>query len=121
MSRALRHPAFGLILSVALLVAGFCMAFDRGPSAEDARLAAYELAGGSVGDLCGEAGLPGQHHHRDCPLCHPAVGLALAPPVLSPADPGFRIAAAVFSARESRAVRAVRDPGLGLRAPPVFL
>ena len=112
----LRRLALLTVLAVALVATGFA---HRLPHAADADLQAFVLAGGDLGALCDDLGDTGGSSHPDCPACQ-IVGAADLPP----ATPALRDANLVFIAqviapRESRAVRGVRDPARGLRAPPL--
>ena len=120
MCRRILHgiPGAGLIalLAIALVATAF---MHRFPTAADLAVEAYVLAGGDMSDICGETGTDGTVTHRDCPACQ-IVGAALLPD--APHNiirVNFAYVATVIAPRESRAIRMVRDPALGLRAPPL--
>jgi hypothetical protein len=113
--RLISRIALTLALLFALAGIGFA---HRAPQLDDAGKLAFLMAGGTLADVCdegGDAGMAG----GDCPACHlPAVVMvpAVDLPVLV-AELAF--VAKVIAPRESRAARSVRDPGHGLRAPPL--
>jgi hypothetical protein len=110
-------PRIALTLALLFALAGIGFA-HRAPQPDDAGKLAFLMAGGTLADVCDEgddAGMAG----GDCPACHlPAVVMvpAVDLPVLV-AELAF--VAKVVAPRESRAARVVRDPGHGLRAPPL--
>lgn len=102
-------------MSLALVAAGFVR---PAPTAGDAVLHAYLLAGGSVAELCADTDGDGLPDHDDCPTCR-----LVAPATVPQVMPALRDADLVFVARvvaprESRAVREVLDPARGTRGPP---
>ena len=114
----LKGLAVVLLLACSLLATGFA---HRVPGVAQAAFQAYVLAGGGAADLCiAGTGTGGDRHgHDQCPVCH-LTGSA----VLPDATPGIRDADLTFLAHvvqpcESRALRMVRDPARGLRAPPL--
>lgn len=107
--------ALTLALLFALVNIGFA---HRVPHPEDAAKQMFLLAGGTLADVCQDGGDSGKAG-GDCPACHlPAVIMvpALAMPIRT-AELAF--VAKVVAPRASRAARVVRDPGHGLRAPPL--
>lgn len=113
--RLISRIALTLALLFALVGIGFA---HRAPQPEEAAKLAFLMAGGSLADLCHDGGDDGQPG-RDCPACHlPAVVMVAALDVpVRVADLAF--VAKVVAPRASRAARVVRDPGHGLRAPPL--
>jgi hypothetical protein len=114
-----RLRSLGILLVLILTVATGALGFaHRPPSADHEALVAYVLAGGNPADICGDSDGDGLADHG-CPACH-LTGSALVP---DPAETlylaEYRYVARVIAPRESRAVRAVLDPALGLRAPPL--
>lgn len=114
----LKGLAVVLLLACSMLATGFA---HRVPAVAQAAFQAYVLAGGVAADLCiARTGAGGDRHAPDpCPVCH-LMGSA----VLPDATPGIRDADLTFLAHmvlpcESRALRMVRDPARGLRAPPL--
>ncbi len=110
-------PRIALTLALLFALAGIGFA-HRAPQPDDAGKLAFLMAGGTLADVCdegGDAGMAG----GECPACHlPAV--VMVPTVDLPvlvAELAF--VAKVVAPRESRAARVVRDPGHGLRAPPL--
>lgn len=103
-------------LTVALVATGFA---HRVPAMDDVALQGYVLAGGDLGDLCGDADGDGMPDHGKCPACQ-IVGSADLPPV-SPSiqDADLIVVATITAPRENRAVRGVLDPARGMRAPPL--
>lgn len=116
---ALRKTLSGLILTFGLIVALAATGFaHHAPSLSDTSKMAFVLAGGQASDLCSDADMDDKPS-QDCPACH-LVGAAVIPTVDLPiltAELAFQ--AKVIAPRESRALRAVRDPAHGLRAPPI--
>lgn len=114
----LRFSGLALVaaLTLALVATGFG---HRAPSAGDQLLAAYALAGGDLADLCGDIDGDGVADRGDCPACHISANAALPEnaPALRRAD--LIHVATVVAPRESRALRVVRDPARGKRAPPL--
>lgn len=115
---ALRTRVFGFALVAALTLALVATGFvHRMPTAEGAALEAYALATGLPTEFCGDIdgdGVP----DGDCPACH-IVATATPPAAdLSLKDADLILIATVVAPRENRAARVVRDPALGLRAPP---
>lgn len=110
-------PRIALTLALLFALAGIGFA-HRAPQPDDAGKLAFLMAGGTLADVCDagdDAGMAG----GDCPACHlPAVVIvpAVDLPVLV-AELAF--VAKVVAPRQSRAARVVRDPGHGLRAPPL--
>ncbi len=107
--------ALTLALLFALVNVGFA---HRVPQPEDAAKQAFLMAGGSLADVCHDGGDDGKAG-GECPACHlPSVVMvpAVHMPVLT-AELAF--VAKMVAPRECRAARVVRDPGHGLRAPPV--
>lgn len=107
----------GLMLVMVLTIAtAFAGLAHRAPALDDQARLSATLAGYDLADLCGD--LPAGHGST-CPFCT----LVSPPPVagagglLRAAD--LRLVAEVVAPRESRAVRPVLDPALGMRAPPV--
>ena len=116
LQRPLRMLAVMVLLTLAFVATGFA---HRMPSADDLAQQSYVLAGGDLSGLCGDADGDGLPDHIDCPACH-LTGNApppAAPPALQDAAP--RLLATVTAPRESHALRMVRDPARGLRAPPL--
>jgi hypothetical protein len=112
-----RHPLLRLCL-VALLALGLLATglAHRAPSSSDEARAAFVLAGGNLGDLCG---LPGEGVHGDCPACHltGSADLPTANGLLRPAN--LVIAASFAAPHDTPMLRPVLDPAHGLRAPPL--
>lgn len=102
-------------LTLALVATGFA---HRLPSSDQLALQSYVLAGGNLGDLCGDADGDGLPDRSDCPACHIAGAMDLPAPVTTIRDADLVFVAEVVAPRESRAIRAVLDPARGLRAPP---
>ncbi|MFZ1468820.1 MAG: hypothetical protein WAT09_07540 [Paracoccaceae bacterium] len=116
MRYCLARASLLLVLATALVMTGFA---HRMPNTDDMARAAYVLAGGDIADLCAEPGSPGRVGHPDCPACQ-IVGPATVPPsLLSVRSAELIFVASVVAPRENRAVRAVLDPALGMRAPPL--
>lgn len=104
-----------VVLLVVLAAAGLGFA-HRAPSAQDARLEAVALAGFVAADLCGD--LPAAAHGTDCPVCHLVGAIPVPGADAAEIRAELRLLAVLSAPRESRAIRPVRDPALGLRAPP---
>lgn len=119
MLKAARSSFFGLAVVVAVAFALLATGFGhRAPTADDAMLEAYAFAHGSIGTLCGDTDGDGVANRADCPVCH-IVGVASLPVAdLSLHDADLILIATVVAPRINRAARRVRDPALGLRAPP---
>lgn len=117
--RLISRIALTLALTLALMPALVGMGFaHRVPQPDDAAKLAFLMAGGTLADVCHDGGDDGMAG-GECPACHlPAVVMvpALDVPVLV-AELAF--VAKVVAPRENRAARLVRDPGHGLRAPPL--
>ncbi|WP_146286887.1 hypothetical protein [Gemmobacter aquaticus] len=108
----LRQMLLLAVLTVALVATGFA---HRAPAMDDVALQAYVRAGG---DLCGDADGDGLPDHGKCPACQ-IVGSADLPSIsTSILDADLIVVATIAAPRESRAVRGVLDPALGMRAPP---
>jgi hypothetical protein len=103
------------ILALALIAVGFG---HRMPSAEDARVEAFVLAGGDLSDICGDIG-DGSVAHRPCPACQIVSAIAL-PENAGPVRPAeLRLLAEVAAEEDPAAITFRRDPARGLRAPPL--
>jgi hypothetical protein len=103
-------------LTVALVATGYG---HRIPSANDSMIEAFLLSGGSLADLCADTDGDGQPDHGDCPACHIVASPDLPDADLTLHDADLAFVAKVVAPRESRAVRGVLDPALGMRAPPL--
>lgn len=120
MMLALRSSLAGLLVVISLIVALAATGLaHHAPSSADLGKQAFLLSGGSMGDLCTDMDDDSAPPADDCQACH-LVGSAIVPttdlPLLQ-AELAFQ--AKVTAPRESRALRVVRDPALGLRAPPI--
>lgn len=116
MQPTLRIRRFGVALTLFIALCTAMLGFaHRAPSAQGAQLEAYALAGYDLSDICGDIGATGGDH---CPACHLVGGAVPPDPVRLVRDAELRFVAEVVAPRESRAADRVRDPGLGLRAPP---
>lgn len=111
---------FGLLViaAITLALAGVGYA-HHAPSAEDARIEAYVLAGGALDDICGA----GASHHlatSGCPACH-LIGSALLP---APTDSFLRIEGRILATivlpQQRRAASRASGPALHLRGPPAL-
>lgn len=111
----IRTLGVSVVLLVVLAAAGLGFA-HRVPSAQEARLQAAALAGFVAADLCGD--LPDAAHGMDCPVCHLVGAIPVPGADVAVARADLRLLAVLSAPRESRAIRPVRDPALGLRAPP---
>lgn len=112
-----RIRALGVLVVLLVVLAAAAMGFaHRAPSAQDLRIEAAELAGFRAADLCGD--LPSAAHDTDCPVCHLTGAIPVPVSGAVAADAGMRLLAVLRFPRENRIVRPVRDPALGLRAPP---
>ncbi|MFP1645773.1 hypothetical protein [Pontitalea aquivivens] len=119
MLKAARSSLSGLAVVVAvafaLLATGFA---HRAPTVDDALLEAYALSYGSVETLCGDIDGDGVADRSACSACR-IVGVTNLPVAdLSLRDADLIVIATVVAPRANRAARMVRDPALGLRAPP---
>ncbi len=113
--RLISRIALTLALLFALAGIGFA---HRAPQLDDAGKLAFLMAGGTLADVCQDGGEDGQAG-VECPACHlPSVVMV---PVFDVPFVTAELAfvAKVVAPRTSRAARLVRDPGHGLRAPPV--
>jgi hypothetical protein len=119
MMRAVMHSLSGLVLMVLLTAALAPTGFGHHlPNQEDRISQAYAQAGFDLADICGDGTSDGSASSGDCPVCH-IVGAALPPPAgLSLHDADLIFVAKLVAPRESKALQRVRDPALGLRAPP---
>lgn len=116
MQPLLRIRRFGVALTLFIALCTAMLGFaHRAPSVQAAELEAYAVAGYDVSDICGDLETGGGDH---CPACHLVGGAILPDPVSLLRDADLRLVAEVVAPRESRAAHRVRDPGLGLRAPP---
>ena len=104
------------LLTVALVATAFA---HRMPSASDVAIEAYILAGGDLSDICGDMGSDGNATHRDCPACHIAASAMVPDAPQSIAEVEYVHVATVVAPQQSRAIRTVRDPARGMRAPPL--
>ena len=120
MQKILVHTLQRLILvatvTVALLATGFA---HRVPLANDTALRAFVLAGGDLADICADTDGDGHPDRGDCPACHIVTAADLPAADLTIHDANLAYVAKVVAPRESRAVRSVLDPALGMRAPPL--
>ncbi len=80
---------------------------------------AFVLAAGDPADICADGGDPGHPGHGECLACQLAGSPGASGPPLRPVAADLQVVLRVVPANESRVVRMVRDPGRGLRAPPV--
>ncbi|GHG96534.1 hypothetical protein [Pseudodonghicola xiamenensis] len=109
---------FGVLLVMVLTIATGALGFaHRLPSADQQALDAYVLAGGNPADICGGAGGNRDDHH--CPACSLTGAVVPPDPVGLVHRAEYHYIAQIITPRENRAVRAVLDPALGLRAPPL--
>ncbi|MFV0333928.1 MAG: hypothetical protein ACK5JR_07655 [Tropicimonas sp.] len=108
----------GLIALLALALVATAFA-HRLPNATGLGIEAYVLAGGDISAICGGGGNDGEAGSRMCPACH-VIGSAMLPDTPeSLVEANHTFVATVVAPRESRAIRAVRDPARGMRAPPL--
>lgn len=113
------HPKLvGIITVMAFAIAVMVLGFaHKAPQARDNQIQAAALQGYDISDIC--AGDLGDiHSSSSCPACNPDNGGVMPDPVGLVWNADFQFARSVIAPRESRAVRAVRDPALGLRGPP---
>jgi len=103
-----------LALTLALLAVGFA---HHVPRAEDGTKFAYLLAGGTTAELCGQSS--NEAMGKSCPACHLTATVVLPANDLPPRLAALSFERAVIAPRVNRAARMVRDPALGLRAPPI--
>lgn len=119
MSRLTGSTLFSIILSVIFAFASAAMGPRHGaPAIPDAQLQAFITSGGTPSDICGGVD-HGPTTASTCVFClTPTEGILPASarvPLLAP-----RLYAANFTAEaENGTIKAVRDPALGLRAPPL--
>lgn len=118
MSQLHRLRIFGIVLTAIVAIALVALGFGhRLPTASDAAVDAFMLAGGDLSDLCGD-GTQGSAH-RDCPACHITSASLLPDPAETVRDAELRLLVEVIAPRQSRIVHAVRDPVRGMGAPPL--
>ena len=112
----LRHAVLVTVMTLALVATGFA---HRIPTAQDAMIQSYVLAGGDLADLCADTNGDGLPDHADCPACHIVASAELLDADLTLHDADLAFVAKVVAPRESRALRMVLDPARGMRAPPL--
>jgi hypothetical protein len=119
MSRLTGSTLFSIIFSVIFAFASAAMGPMHGaPAIPDARLQAFITSGGTASDICGGVD-HGPTTASTCVFClTPTAGTL--PGIFQATQIVPRLFAANFTAdAESNTVKAVRDPALGLRAPPL--
>ncbi|MEI6801211.1 MAG: hypothetical protein WCO04_18645, partial [Pseudomonadota bacterium] len=110
-------PRIALTLALLFTLVGVGFA-HRVPHPEDAGKLAFMLAGGTLADVCHDGG-DDDTAGRDCPVCHLPT-MVMVPPLDVPVlKAELAFVAKVVAPQTSRAARLVRDPGHGLRAPPL--
>lgn len=108
----------GLALLTLLAVAfATGTALHAAPNLNEARLEAYQLAGGSLDDLCGEDGAD-HAHIASCSLCHLVSSSDLPQTVHSLTLIERRLVATVILPQLRRAAARPRDPATPPRGPP---
>ena len=118
------NPFLSLLCRLSI-VAAFAVAVaatgigHRLPNGFDDQAQAFVLAGGDLADFCGDLDGDGLPDRTDCPACHIAAIAGLPAPDVMLHDANFAFVAKVVAPRESRALRLVLDPALGMRAPPL--
>ena len=115
---AFRSHLTSILLAMLFTASAALLGFaHRAPSAEDEAIAVAALSGKDVSDIC--AGQAGDIHvFTHCFACHIGDAPDVPHPVALVIDAELRFVAKVVAPRESRAVRTIRDPAHGLRAPP---
>lgn len=114
----------GLGRLVILALLAVALAFGSGmradPPSADPQLAAFLAAGGSLADICHDAGMDKAAPGRHCAFC-PATVASLLP------EPGglrllaeTRILAEIVHPAELRAASRPRDPAVSPRGPPTL-
>ncbi len=118
MSQLHRLQTLGVVLTAIVALALVAVGFGhRVPTATDAAIEAFQLAGGDLSDLCGDETQGSAH--RDCPACHITSASLLPDPAETVRDAELRLLVEVIAPRQSRIVHAVRDPVRGMGAPPL--
>lgn len=118
--RDVMHLRFLGLIMVTLLAVAFSTgtAMRIAPTASEARLEAYQLAGGLLADLCNEKS-PDHAHMTQCALCNLVAGSDLPDTRLSLVAIERLVVGTVILPQIQRAAASPRDPATPTRGPPL--
>lgn len=117
MIRQMSRYLASLVLALSALAFAAAGSAHHVPQPEDLAAEFILLLGGD--DFCGTQ--PQMMRGEDCPLCHLPGAMPEPAPVAGGQPADYCPVADRFSARENLRPARVRDPGHGMRAPPVLL